>query len=72
MKKSIYTTEYKKLISKIKSARKDAKLSQLEVAKRINRTQSYISKIESGEIRIDIVQLKELSIVYRKSIEYFL
>lgn len=72
MVKSIYTKEYKKVIEKLKKARLDAGLKQIEVAKRLNKAQSYISKIERGERRIDIAELKEIADIYKKSLNYFI
>lgn len=72
MSKTIYTNEHKNLIKKLKSARLSAKLDQKTAANRLNKSQSYISKMESGQRRVDIVQLKELANVYKKDIKYFL
>lgn len=72
MTKSIYTKEYKIIIQKLKKARQSASLKQKEVAKKLGKPQSYISKIESGERRIDIVELKQLAKIYKKDISYFL
>ncbi|MBU4480040.1 helix-turn-helix domain-containing protein [Patescibacteria group bacterium] len=71
MDNSIYTKEYKNLTEKIRQARIDSKLDQIEVAKRLKRTQSYVSKMESGQIRIDIIQLKQLAKIYKKSLDFF-
>ncbi|MDD5042864.1 MAG: helix-turn-helix domain-containing protein, partial [Candidatus Omnitrophica bacterium] len=35
-------------------------------------TQSYVSKIEAGQRRLDVVQLSELAAVYKKNLTYFL
>ena len=35
-------------------------------------TQSFISKIEAGQRRIDVVQLKEFAKIYKKSLDYFI
>ncbi len=72
MFKAIYSEEYKRLTKRLKKARLKAKLNQLSVAKNLGKNQSYISKVESGQLRIDAIQLKEFAKLYKKSIEYFL
>lgn len=72
MNKSIYSNNYKFLIRQLRKARIEADLNQKEVASKLNRTQSYISKIESGQLRVDVIQLKELAELYKKSLDYFL
>lgn len=72
MKPSIYSNDYKFLISQLKKARLESKLTQKEVAIRLRRTQSYISKVEMGQLRIDIIQLKEFSKLYKKDLNFFL
>lgn len=72
MNKSIYSDDYKFLTKQLKKARLEANLTQKEVSEILNRTQSYISKIESGELRIDVVQLKEIARLYKKGLDYFL
>lgn len=72
MLKSIYSKKYKKVIERLKKARLEFGLNQKDVAKKIKKTQSYISKIENGERRIDITELNELAIIYKKKINYFI
>lgn len=72
MTKSIFSNEHKLIISKLRLARRTTGLEQEQVAKLIGKTQSYVSKVESGQRRIDIVQLKEFAKIYRKDITYFL
>ncbi len=72
MKKTIYSKEHKQMVDKIKKARKEAQLDQNTAAKRLGTTQSYISKIESGQRRLDVFQLKELAKLYKKRITYFI
>ena len=72
MPKSIYLKDYRNVIEKLKKARLDAGLKQSEVAQKLKKPQSYISKIERGERRIDIAELKELVKIYKKDIGYFL
>lgn len=61
MQKSIYSKRSKILRELIVRARKRANLTQLEVAKRLNRPQSFIAKVEGGERRIDLIEFIELS-----------
>ena len=72
MKKAIYSKDHKNVVNKLKKAREEAGLNQAKVAKLLGTTQSYISKLESGQCRIDVVQLKEIAKVYKKSESYFL
>lgn len=72
MPKTIYSKDHKYLVERLKKARLDANLDQVKIAKLLGKTQSYISKVESGQRRIDIVALKEFARIYKKSINYFL
>jgi transcriptional regulator with XRE-family HTH domain len=72
MSTTIYSKEYKDVTQKLRKARKEAGLKQVEVALRLNKPQSYISKIEKGERRIDVVELKILANIYDKKITYFI
>lgn len=69
--KSVADPRYNYIIKKIVEARKLAGLKQEAVAERINRFQSYISKIENCERRLDIVELLELAKVYSQDISFF-
>ena len=57
MEKSIYSIEAGILSRVLKRARKEKKLTQVEVARRLGRTQSFVSKVEHGETMIDAVAL---------------
>ncbi len=71
MSKEIYTNKYKKLTEKLKKAREDAGLTQVQASERLGKPLSYFSKIERGERRIDAVELAELARIYKKSLDYF-
>jgi len=60
MSKSIYLKDYRNMIEKLKKARLGAGLKQEDVASKLEKPQSYVSKIERGERRLDIVELKKL------------
>ncbi|MBI5456852.1 helix-turn-helix transcriptional regulator [Candidatus Kaiserbacteria bacterium] len=72
MRKSIHSKEHAVFIERLRQARLDADLTQAEAAKKLGCTQSYISKIESGELRVDAVALRRFAKVYRKDIAYFI
>lgn len=58
MEKSTFTREYEILRTLIREYREAAGLTQVELAERIGETQSYVSKVERGERRLDLVQLR--------------
>ena len=72
MVKTIYSKEHRNLVERLKKARKEKGLDQRDVAKLLGVSQSYVSKIESGQRRIDIVQLKAFARIYRRKIDYFI
>jgi len=71
MSKSIYSKDYRNVIEKLKKARLNAGLKQSDVARKLKKPQSYISKIERGERRVDITEVKELAKIYKKDITHF-
>lgn len=72
MSKSIYSKEYKNIIERLKTARLEIGLKQEETAAKLKKPQSYISKIERGERRVDAAELKELAKILKKDVNYFL
>jgi len=72
MVRSIYSKEYRKVVGHLKGARQEMNLKQEEVAKKLKKPQSYISKVESGEKRLDIIELKRFADIYKKPIGYFI
>jgi len=72
MSKSIYSKDHKYVVERIKKARLEAGLDQQEVAKLLGRSQPHVSKIEAGQRRIDIVQLKEFAKIYKKNLDFFI
>lgn len=71
MPRAIYTKEHNAIVERLKIARINAGLGQIEVAKKLGKTQSYVSKIESGQRRFDVLQLKEFAKIYKKSLDFF-
>jgi len=58
MEKSIYSTQHEILIQLLRKARTEKKLTQMGLALKLKQPQSFISKYESGERRLDLVELR--------------
>lgn len=58
--KSIYERSYRRLLELLVEARQDAGVTQQQLADRLQRPQSFISKIENGDRRLDVVEFLEL------------
>ncbi len=65
MPKSQHSVRYERLLQALRAARKDAGLTQLEVAKHFQSHASFVSKVESGERRLDVVELADFCRIYR-------
>jgi transcriptional regulator with XRE-family HTH domain len=62
---------YKHFLARLRQARIKAGLTQVDVAKKLRRPQSYVSKCESGERRVDVVELAEFARLYGKEVAHF-
>jgi ribosome-binding protein aMBF1 (putative translation factor) len=60
VKKNIRLNQQKKLLVLLRGIRVDAGLTQAELASRLARDQTFVSKYESGERRLDILELREV------------
>ncbi len=63
--------EYRRFLVRLRSAREGSGLTQVEVARRLGVPQSYVSKCESGERRVDVVELAEFARLYRRPVAFF-
>ena len=64
MKKTIYEPGYRALVATLRAARLRRGLRQEDVAAELKVTRTWVSKIESNEIRLDVIQLVLLARVY--------
>ena len=67
-----YQAAYHRFRVKLRQARLDAKLTQGQVAQQLGRPQSFVSKIEAGERRVDFVELQILARLFAKPLSFFL
>jgi transcriptional regulator with XRE-family HTH domain len=59
--RSIHSTRYDRLTAALIAARQAAGMTQMEVAKKLRRPQSFVSKYERGERRLDVVEFVEVT-----------
>ena len=71
LKSREYVRRYRAFLQRLKQARQDTGLTQMQVARVLNRPQSFVSKFESGERRVDFVELQYLARIYKKPLSYF-
>ena len=72
MEKSQHTDMYRRLTEELRRAREEAGLTQAEVLEKLDLYGSFLSKVESGERRIDVVELATLCKVYKVDLVEFL
>lgn len=58
MEKSITSYEYGIFLRELRAVRERSGLTQIDLATRLGETQSFISKCERGERRLDVVELR--------------
>lgn len=58
MRKSLSTSKNKSLLALLRRIREEAGLRQVDVAERVGQPQSFVSKYESGERRLDLLELE--------------
>ena len=71
MQKTIHSGQYATFLQILRNTRRQARLTQIEVAARIHETQSFVSKVERGERRVDIVEVRTFCEAFGVSFEKF-
>ena len=61
MGRGVHDARYKRLIDALTDARQTARLTQAGLAERLGRRQQFVSKYESGERRLDIVEFIDIA-----------
>lgn len=57
---TIVTKRHKRLVEILVAARKDAGVRQAELARRVGKTQTFVTRFEAGQRRIDAIELLAL------------
>jgi len=71
MQKTIHSKSHRTIVARLRQARVAAGLRQIDVAKKLREQQSYVSRCESGEHRLDVVELQAFAKLYGKPLSYF-
>ena len=58
--KSIHKNEYSVLLRRLRTLRTEAGMTQVDLSTALQRPQSYVSDVERGSRRMDLLQLREL------------
>lgn len=71
MRGALHSTRYRRFRIRLRAARNDAGLTQVEAANRLKKPQSFVSKSEAGERRVDAIELEDFAKLYGKPLSYF-
>lgn len=69
--KSIHKSEYSILLRRLRALRTAAGLTQVDLSTALQRPQSYVSDVERGSRRMDLLQLRELCHACGRSLTEF-
>lgn len=70
--KLVWAEDYKRFRQRLVAAREELGLSQRAAAKLLGRSASFVAKSETGERRVDVVELRHFARTYGKPLDYFL
>ncbi|GAB1718137.1 MAG: transcriptional regulator, XRE family [Nitrobacter sp.] len=59
--RSIYETDYQRLLAALKKARRERRVTQKAIADALRRPQSFVFKYESGERRLDVAEMVHIA-----------
>lgn len=69
--RSVHTSEYRNFLRQLAAARRAVGLTQMEVAEALGIPQSRVSRLETGERRMDVIELASFAQLYRRPLGYF-
>lgn len=71
LEEQAYRDTYRRFLARLREARRQAGLTQAEAARRLGKPQSFLSKCESGERRVDFIELLAMAELYGVDISFF-
>lgn len=72
MTKSVFTDRYKLFLNLLIQERKNKGITQVLLAKKLNKPQSYVSKYENGERRLDVIEFLDIATCLELDAETFI
>jgi transcriptional regulator with XRE-family HTH domain len=71
MEKSIHSARYVVFLKVLREARERAGLTQVQLARKIGETQTFVSKCERGERRVDVIELRAFCQAFGLNLKQF-
>jgi transcriptional regulator with XRE-family HTH domain len=71
VKKKLYIVQRDRLIGLLREMRLEAGLKQTELAARVEKHQAYVSRYESGQRRLDVLEVREICQALGVTLEEF-
>jgi transcriptional regulator with XRE-family HTH domain len=71
MEKSIHSARYAVFLKTLREAREQAGLTQVQLARKIGETQTFVSKCERGERRVDVIELRAFCQAFGLNLKQF-
>ena len=68
---NIYSKEYKQFLTRLYQAREQAQLTQIGVAQKLGKPQSFVAKCELGDRKVDAIDILKFAKIYNVSVEFF-
>ena len=69
--RNTHTSAYRSFLARLLKAREQAGLTQVEVGSALGIPQSRVSRMESGERRVDVIELSEFARLYCRPLGWF-
>ncbi|WP_086047936.1 helix-turn-helix domain-containing protein [Hugenholtzia roseola] len=69
--RTLHSKPYQQFLVRLNLAREQAGLTQVEVAQKLGKPQSFVSKCEQGERTVDVIDLIKFSKIYHCSLDFF-